>query len=239
MKPIRIFRHLVCQPPGYLGEYLQARCIPWEMVCVDADHPVPERTDDVSALVFMGAAVGVNDPLPWVEGELRLIRRALQEGLPVMGVCFGAQLMSKALGGHVSRGQGMEIGWHPLERVDGADSDWFEGVPRRFDAFHWHADTFSLPAGARHILRSTCFPNQGFTLGDRHIGLQFHLEMTLEMVRQWVERYGSDLQLGSACGQSASTILRDLEPRVADLHRIADLVYGEWLARVSAREAER
>ena len=79
------------------------------MVCVDQDHPVPECTDDVSALVFMGAAVSVNDPLPWVEGELRLIRRALREGVPVLGVCFGAQLMSKALGGAVSRGEEMEI----------------------------------------------------------------------------------------------------------------------------------
>ncbi|MEJ2461566.1 MAG: gamma-glutamyl-gamma-aminobutyrate hydrolase family protein [Candidatus Thiodiazotropha sp.] len=69
------------------------------MVCVDEDHPIPERTDDVSALVFMGAAVSVNDHLPWVEGELRLIRRALDEELPLMGVCFGAQLMRLASAG--------------------------------------------------------------------------------------------------------------------------------------------
>jgi GMP synthase-like glutamine amidotransferase len=239
MKPIRIFRHLVCQPPGYLGEYLHTRNIPWEMVCVDEEHPIPQRTDDVSALVFMGAAVSVNDSLPWVDGELQLIRRALEEGLPVMGVCFGAQLISKALGGNVSRGEEMEIGWHPLERVSVEPQGWLENLPIRFEAFHWHADTFSLPSGARHILRSAGFPHQGFTLGDHHLGLQFHLEMTGEMVKQWLVRYGGDLHLGSAWSQSAETILNDLDARLARLHRISDLVYGEWLERVMWREAQR
>jgi len=235
MKPIRIFRHLVCHHPGYLGEFLQRRGIPWEMVCIDENHPIPQRTDDVSALVFMGAAVSVNDDLPWVEGELQLIRKAFAEDLPVMGVCFGAQLMSRALGGTVSRGKGMEIGWHPLERVEiGGADDWLADLPLRFDAFHWHADTFSLPPASRHILRSACFPHQGFVMGD-HIGLQFHLEMTREMVEHWVERYGSDLLLESGCGQSATSILSDLDERLAGLHRISDLIYGRWIERVLAR----
>jgi GMP synthase-like glutamine amidotransferase len=239
MKPIRIIRHLVCQPPGYLGEFLQAREIPWEMVCVDQDHPIPERLDDISALVFMGAGVSVNDGLPWVEGELRLIRRALDQGLPLLGVCFGAQLMSKALGGIVSRGERMEIGWHPLERIDTDYPGWFEPLPQRFEAFHWHADTFSLPSGAKHLLRSDCFHHQGFLLDDFHLGLQFHLEMTRQMVEQWVVRYGSDLQLGSGCGQCANTILSDLDNRLQRLHEISDLIYGEWLERVVVRQAER
>jgi GMP synthase-like glutamine amidotransferase len=236
MKPIRIFRHLVCQPPGYLGEYLQARNIPWEMVCVDEDHPVPERIDDVSALVFMGAGVSVNDQLPWVEGELRLIRQALEVGLPMMGICFGAQLISKALGGTISRGEGMEIGWHPLERIDRQLQGWFDALPQRFDAFHWHADTFTMPAGAQHILRSDCFSHQGFILDDLHLGLQFHLEMTRDMVEHWVERYGSDLLLESTCGQCAETIMTDLDHRLARLHEISDLIYGEWLQRVLVTE---
>ena len=239
MKPIRVFRHLVCQPPGYLGEFLQAKAVPWEMICVDEDHPIPERLDDVSALVFMGAAVSVNDQLPWVEGELRLIRQALEQGIPILGVCFGAQLMSKALGGTVSRGEGMEIGWHPLERVEAETPGWFDALPQRFDVFHWHADTFTLPEGARHILRSDCFAHQGFLLDDCHLGLQFHLEMTHEMVTQWVERYGSDLELGSGCGQTAKTILSDLENRLAGLHEISDQIYGDWLQRVIEREAGR
>lgn len=236
MKPIRIFRHLLCHHPGYLGEFLQQRGIPWEMVCIDEDHPVSQRTDDVSGLVFMGAAVSVNDPLPWVEGELRLIRKAFAEDLPVMGICFGAQLMSKALGGTVTRGREMEIGWHALERIGGSAADeWLPGISERFEAFHWHADTFSLPANSRHILRSDCFQHQGFVMGD-HIALQFHLEMTREMVHSWVERYRDDLAGCSTCGQSATTILSDLDTRLARLHQVSDRIYGVWLQRVLRRQ---
>lgn len=236
MKPIRIFRHLVCHHPGYLGAFLQQRGIPWEMVCIDENHPIPQRTDDVSGLVFMGAAVSVNDPLPWVDGELHLIRRALDEDLPVMGICFGAQLMSKALGGTITRGREMEIGWHTLERVAGsAPDEWLPEMPERFEAFHWHADTFSLPPSGRHILRSDCFHHQGFVMGD-HIALQFHLEMTREMVHNWVERYRGDLAGCSACGQSAEMILSDLDGRLARLHQVSDLIYGGWLKRVLKRQ---
>ena len=239
MKPIRIFRHLVCHHPGYLGEFLQRQGVPWEMVCIDEAHPIPQDTDQVSALVFMGAAVSVNDPLPWVEGELRLIRKALDEQLPIMGVCFGAQLMSKALGGSVTRGEAMEVGWHDLTRVDHAEEvDWLEGLPERFEAFHWHADTFSLPRAGRHILKSDCFHHQGFVMGD-HIALQFHLEMTREMVLNWIQNYGGDLSCSTGCGQSAEMILTDLDERLRRMHEVSDLIYGRWLERVLSRQGVR
>ncbi|MET0071714.1 MAG: type 1 glutamine amidotransferase [Candidatus Thiodiazotropha sp.] len=238
MKPIRIFRHLVCQHPGYLGEFLQSRSIPWEMVCIDEDHPIPQRTDDVSALVFMGAGVSVNDRLPWMDGELQLIRKAFDRDLPVMGICFGAQLMSKALGGEITRGEGMEIGWHPVRKLGENDQEgWLKGIPDRFTAFHWHADTYTLPQGSRHLMQSDCFDQQGFVMGD-HIGMQFHLEMTGEMVGNWIERYGSDLLLDSACSQSAQVILNTLDEQIEGLHRISDLIYGRWLERILARQGE-
>ncbi|MCU7933315.1 MAG: type 1 glutamine amidotransferase [Candidatus Thiodiazotropha sp. (ex Dulcina madagascariensis)] len=236
MKPIRIFRHLVCQHPGYLGEYLQQRSIPWEMVCIDEEHPIPLRTDDVSAFVFMGAGVSVNDRLPWIDGELQLIRQAFDRDVPMMGVCFGAQLMSKALGGEINRGEGMEIGWLPIHRLAENDGEgWLDGVPERFTAFHWHADTYTLPQQCRHLLRSDCFTQQGFVVGD-HFAMQFHLEMTREMVENWIERYGSDLLLDSACSQSAQMILQDLDQQIEQLHKISDLIYGRWLQRVLARQ---
>ena len=235
MKPIRIFRHLSADGPGYLGEFLDRNDAPWELVCLDEGRTVPGEVDDVSGLVFMGAAVSVNDELPWLEDELALIRRAHEAGVPMMGVCFGGQLMSKALGGEVTRGEGMEIGWHPLEPINGAShSRWLEGLPDRFDSFHWHADTFSLPPGSEALLRSRCYRNQAYTLGD-HIAMQFHLEMTRDILEGWIERYGSDLDLGSPCGQTVERITEELDRRVERLHRVADVLYGAWLDRVRAR----
>ncbi len=235
MKPIRIFRHLVCHQPGYLGEFLTRRGIPWQLVCIDQDHPIPQQTDDVSALVFMGAAVSLNDDLPWFEDELGLIRKAFEQDLPVLGVCFGAQLMSKCLDGVISRGETMEIGWHPVEQTAEDPDSWIPGLPRTFDVFHWHADTFTLPPHSRQVLKSRCFSHQGFVLGD-HIGLQFHLEMTREMIENWIGRYSGDLASQTGCGQSAEQILADLDERLDRLHQVSDLIYGHWLDLVLARQ---
>lgn len=235
MKPIRIFRHIACEGPGYLGDFLDRQQVPWELVCIDADRPVPDKVDDVSGLVFMGAAVSVNDPLTWISAELKLIRKAYAAEIPMMGICFGGQLISKALGGEVTRGEGMEIGWFPLYRLSSRDQEgWLDGLPVEFDTFHWHADTFSMPPGSQPLLMSDCYKNQGFVLGD-HLGMQFHLEMTEEMVESWIDKYGSDLKLDSCCIQPAKQIKDDLTGRIERLHEISDIIYGNWLARVRKR----
>lgn len=231
MKPIRIFRHIACEGPGYLGEFLDRHQAPWELVCLDDGQAVPGGVDDVSGLVFLGAAVSVNDDLPWLAEELALVRRAYDAGVPMMGVCFGGQLMSKALGGEVTRGEGMEIGWHPLQRLNAEDGGWLADLPDSFDTFHWHADTFSMPPGSQPLLRSRCYRNQAYYLGD-HIGMQFHLEMTSKMLHGWIERYGSDLDLGSKCAQPLEQIVKNIDQRMAELHRVSDAIYGNWLTRV-------
>ncbi|MEN8166931.1 MAG: type 1 glutamine amidotransferase [Pseudomonadota bacterium] len=236
MKPIRVFRHIACEGPGYLGDFFDQQDMPWELVCIDADRPVPSQLDEVSGLVFMGAAVSVNDHLTWLEAELDLIRRADEAGIPMMGICFGGQLISKALGGIVTRGEGMEIGWYPLYRLSAANHEgWLDSLPVEFDTFHWHADTFSMPPGSQPLLMSDCYKNQGFVLGD-HLGMQFHLEMTEEMVEAWIDKYGSDLKLDSCCIQSAHTIKDDLRGRIQQLHKISDVIYGNWLKRVRMHE---
>ena len=83
---------------------------------------------------------------------------------------------------------------------------------------------------------SECYKNQGYVLGD-HLGMQFHLEMTEEMVEAWIDKYGSDLELDSCCIQSAKTIKDNLRVRIEQLHEISDVIYGNWLKRVRQREA--
>jgi GMP synthase-like glutamine amidotransferase len=236
VKPIRIFRHVSCEGPGYLGQFLDRRGAPWQLVCIDADQPVPQDLGAVSGLVFMGGAMSVNDPLDWIVDEMRLIGNALAEGVPILGICFGGQLLCKALGGDVWRGDGMEIGWHPVERVDDSGAAWLDGVAPEFEAFHWHAETFTIPAGAEHLLRSRCYANQAFAWGD-HLAMQFHLEMTEEMVRAWIDRYGSDLDLDSRCIQQRQAVTADLRTSVRRLNRVADQIYSGWLQRVRARQA--
>jgi GMP synthase-like glutamine amidotransferase len=130
----------------------------------------------------------------------------------------------------------MEIGWHPVRKVDGAGGrEWLEGLPKKLDCFHWHGETFVAPPGACRLFENHCFQHQGFALGD-HLGMQFHLEMTEQMVLGWLEHFGATLDPRARCTQSPEEITRDLPRRIEGLHRVADVVYGRWLGRLRRRE---
>ncbi len=229
MKPLRIFRHTVTEGPGYLADVLEALRIPWELVAIDAGAAVPASIDDVSGLVFMGGPMSVNDDLPWIADELALIRRARAADLPMLGHCLGGQLISKALGGSVTRNPVKEIGWLPVETIaHPAAWHWLDGVPLAREVFHWHGETFSLPRGAIPLFESPSCANQGYAIG-RSLGLQFHVEMTADLVREWCRAGADEIAHPSATVQSESQMCERLDARVAELNRMADALYRRWL----------
>jgi GMP synthase-like glutamine amidotransferase len=117
---------------------------------------------------------------PWLAPEKAFIRAAVGSGKTVVGVCLGAQLIAEVLGARVYRGPHQEIGWFPIRILPDAAGTPLAGVPDGMPVFHWHGDTFELPAGARHLAASDVTPHQAFLVGDRVLGLQFHLETTVE-----------------------------------------------------------
>ncbi len=163
------------------------------------ENPVFPRLDDLDFLIVMGGPMSVNDEkeLPWLREEKKFIDDAITAGLSVLGICLGAQLIASARGAAVRRGRRAEIGWFPVERVRKGDSGaLFAALPARAEVFHWHGETFDLPPGARHLARSEACENQAFSLGDRVLGLQFHLETTPAGVRDLIANSGSDLVPG-------------------------------------------
>ncbi len=235
MKPVAIFRHSPIEGPGYFATYLEARSLDWKLVKIDAGAAVPASAGEFSGLAFMGGPVSVNDDLAWIPAVLRLIRAAVDAGVPVLGHCLGAQLMSKALGGAVGPNPSKEIGWG---RVDVADSEqaraWF-GDTRGFLSFPWHGETYTLPPGAESIASSPHCRNQAFVL-ERHLGMQCHVEMTPEMVRAWCES-GKDELARSACPtvQCAREIQAHLQPRIAVLNAVAARLYDRWIEGLKGR----
>ena len=229
MKPVRIFRHVNCKGPGYLGTVLDNHNIDYELVCIDEGITVPQDLEPISGLVFMGGFMNVTDPLQWIEEEKTLIRKALDKAVPVMGICLGGQLMSAALGGEVIHEPNMEIGWHKLlPDIENKNSKWLQDLPEEFTPFQWHADSFSAPAGATVLLHSECRKNQAFVIGNS-IAMQFHLEMTESMIRDWLRLYPGDLQQGHLCAQKAEEITLNLEQKIEALHHCADILYGKWI----------
>ena len=102
MKPIRIFQHQSWIGPGRIVETLEEHKIPFEFLLIDRGDPVPSTVDDVSAMVFLGGTMSATDPLPWIDQEIALIREGQERDMPMLGHCFGSQLISRALGGQVS-----------------------------------------------------------------------------------------------------------------------------------------
>ena len=229
MRPVLIFRHIACEGPGYLGEFLGLNQIPFRIIEIDAGTPVPASPAGTSGLVFMGGPMSVNDALPWIQDEIELIRTAHRDGIPVLGHCLGGQLISKALGGQVTRNPVPEIGWYPLQCAAlTTTTSWLGKLDFTTECFHWHGEVFSLPEGAHPLFHSRFCHNQGFML-DHSLALQCHVEMQSIMVQEWLDYYKDDLPLPGQSVQSPSAMMAVIDQRISHLHRFADIVYGEWI----------
>jgi len=229
MKPVRIFRHITCEGPGYFANVIDNYSIPYELICIDQGEIPPPGIDNVSALVFMGGPMSVNDDIPWIQQELEIIRQAVSAGLPVLGHCLGGQLISKALGGVVTANPVKEIGWLPVQKINNdISNDWLTGFNGEATLFHWHGETFSIPDGATAILKSQNCAHQGFVIHNT-LALQCHVEMTAPMVREWAELYKDELAVPSETVQSQKEMIDDLENRISELKQTADILYQRWL----------
>lgn len=236
MNPVAIFRHAPTEGPGYFATYLDRHDIPWQVIKVDAGEPVPRDPREFAGLVFMGGPMSANDDLPWIAPVLRLIRDSVAAAVPVLGHCLGGQLMSKALGGAVSRNPVKEIGWGEVSVGDmPAARYWFGHVPQSFVSFHWHGETFTIPPGAERVLGNPHCDNQAFALGP-HLGMQCHIEMTPEMVDAWCKSGAGEISRSkSPAVQSVAAIKADLIQRLQALHRVADGVYARWIEGLERR----
>ena len=229
MQEILIFRHAPHEGPGYLAEYLDRRGRPHRLICIDQNDLIPSSIDGVPGIVLMGGPMSVNDNLPWIPKVIRLIRQAVAADVPVLGHCLGGQLISKALGGVITRNPVKEIGWLPVTCVESTVAQtWLHNLPREFEVFHWHGETFSIPTGATCILASRYCANQAFVIG-KTLAFQCHIEMTSEMVREWAHIGADELAPVCATVQNPETMTANLDERIARLQRLADKFYDRWI----------
>ncbi len=230
MKKVVILRHVDCEGPGYLLDVFQRKGIPYEIVKIDEGDIVPTSTDHMLALVSMGGSMSVNDDLSWISSELSLLRSAADKGLPILGHCLGAQLLAKALGGEITANPVREIGWFDVSPVKNRGAElWFNGLPDRFEVFHWHGETFSTPPNAKNLLSSEYCENQCFVLGDM-LGFQCHIEMTEALVMEWAQRFKHEIDSSRTTEQSSDELVRELDSRITALNKAADTIYERWIS---------
>ncbi|MGA2507078.1 MAG: type 1 glutamine amidotransferase [Chitinispirillaceae bacterium] len=205
---VHYLQHEPFEDPGTILEWAAERGNPVSATMLYKGETLPSL-GLFDTLVIMGGGMSVyeEDKYPWLAAEKRFIRRTIESGKAVLGICLGAQLIASALGARVYRHTHKEIGWFPVTLTpEGIKSELFKGWPARFPALQWHGDTFDIPANAIKTASSEGCANQAFVFGLRTLALQFHIESTAQSVERLLTDCKDEIVAGEPYIQSAEMI---------------------------------
>jgi GMP synthase-like glutamine amidotransferase len=222
MMRMAVLQHVEFEGPAAVADWASEREFALRIYQLYRDAALPSVAD-FDMLTVMGGPMSANDEaqLGWLVPEIAVVREAIATDKTVLGICLGAQIIAKALGARVYPGSAKEIGWFPVQRTAGSHP-FFDGVPNSFTPFHWHGETFDLPHDAQLLAKSKITETQAFAVGQRILGLQFHMEATEESVRALLKGAAHEIGHG-AFEQQPGTILASLN-QCASLRRLLDTV---------------
>lgn len=221
---ILVLRHEPFEHLGHFAGKLNEAKIPFTY----SDLGQPASLDGYAGVIIMGGPQSANDPDPGLANEMRLIGEAIENGLPVLGVCLGAQLIAKTLGARVYRNPVKEIGWAPVYFTEAAKLDpLFGGFASPTTFFHWHGETFDLPQNAEWLAYSDVCRNQAFRYKRNVYGVQFHPEIEPAMIVDWSSQPAN-------CGDVGS-LAEPIDPHAVDSEKLARTVLDGWLSVAGIR----
>ena len=182
------------------------------------DH-VPTSPLGYDAIVILGGPMAVYDNLAYLQKEQELIRNAIKNETPLLGICLGSQLIAQAAGGRVYKGKKKEIGWYNVYLTPASSNDIFRGFTNKaIRIFQWHGDTYDLPANAKILAYSDLYP-QAFRIGSA-VGIQFHFEVDEDLIQTWINEYSGDLITEKIKPESLLPGPKELEELAAQGRRI-------------------
>jgi len=224
MMRMAVLQHVEFEGPAAVADWAAERGFPLRIYQLYRDTALPP-VSDFDMLTVMGGPMSANDEarLGWLGPEIALVREAIAADKTVLGICLGAQIIAKALGARVYPGSAKEIGWFPVQRTAGSHP-LFDSLPDSFTPFHWHGETFDLPCEATLLAKSEVTETQAFAVGQRVLGLQFHMEATEESVRALLEGAAHEIGHG-VFEQQPAAILAGLN-QCASLRPLLDAVLG-------------
>ena len=188
---VLIIKHVDIEGLGLIEYCLRQEKISYQILNLKPGAPFP-KLDGFTHIILLGGPMNVyeEDRYPFLKNEDLFIKEAIQRGKSILGICLGAQLIAKALGAKVFKAPVKEIGWYDVSLTKiGSQDPLFSTLPKTFPVFQWHEDTFEIPKAGKLIAISSPIPHQAFRYGENAYGLQFHLEVTEDMIREWMETY--------------------------------------------------
>ena len=192
---IHCLTHVPFEDAANIGTWAEQRGHPLTYTHL-YQHDLLPAIESFDMVAIMGGSMNIyeHEAYPWLAQEKKFIRRAIDAGKKVIGVCLGGQLITDVLGGQVRPNSYKEIGWHPIKLTSrAAKSVAFSALPPSMPVFHWHGDTFSIPPGAIHLASSTVCTDQAFQYGDHVMALQFHLEYSQESIEKMLGNCSDEL----------------------------------------------
>jgi len=207
---IHCLQHVPFEGLGAIAKWIETKNHSLSFTRFHRQDPLP-GTSDYDLVIVLGGPMSVHDEAryAWLTDEKQFIEDAIKNGKTVLGICLGAQLISDVLGGRVYKNAHKEIGWFPITlTIETEEAPIFSSLPKRFQAFHWHGETFDLPPGAVRMAETEACLNQAFLYGPRVIGLQFHLEATRESVKDLILNCSEELQPGRYIQSPKEMLLR-------------------------------
>jgi GMP synthase-like glutamine amidotransferase len=230
-RKILSIQNISCETLGTLEDFLESDGYVLDKVLAPED-PIPQSAIDFSAIILLGGPMSVYEGIPYLTKEQFLIRDAYRWNIPVLGVCLGSQLIAGALGGTVFRGAKKEIGWYDVKITDKGLDDLFKGFEQKeLGVFQWHGDTYLLPRNAVVLAYSDLYP-QAFKIGSAY-GLQFHLEVTADMIKVWTEEYREEIKRE---GIELEKIIARNSDEIEELNRKCSTVWSNFSDIIQRRE---
>lgn len=225
MNTILVLQHIACEGPGIFADILRTKDkFRLQYLKLYKDNYKSIDINKYDALIILGGPMNVDevDKYPFLEWEISLIREAEKRNLPILGVCLGAQLIAKAFGARVYKGLSREVGWHKVQITDKGKCDKiFSMFPDEFKVFQLHSDTFDIPRRAVRLAESLLCKNQAFRIKENVYGLQFHLEVTRDMLSDWTKTYKKELT-----PHELDDILMSSDKNLTELASLARLFIG-------------